>query len=376
MKKNLLSRVDRLSLPPRLKRIVVSVLRFVLSPYYGWRIGALWPFFLGYAYALFPFEDMSVRYILRPAVRATAVEAMLIIAAIIGWVMLVSYTLDRRYDWHKKLSRRLVLQVWQGVMIPFALLLLYLWLAYGAEMMMTEYMHFVYALFVIFLVILNRQGYIVYLLNKIATHKKKIDTLTEELSLAHGQTQEAVTELRLAMERMHGLEEQLRIAQLENEKLHKEAEGLRERELTLVAELADKTAQLEIKLSQEPQRIYELCTPGKESRFFTQQEISRFQIVDRQNKKPIIYLILNTKEKILIPESSLTELAGIYTDMIHVGRNLLVGAHTLTGLSPETNGRNILKVDFQDEPIRVSMNRWKGISAKVTKALAERNKGI
>ncbi|TDQ77972.1 hypothetical protein [Sphingobacterium yanglingense] len=376
MKNDLLPAVDKLPLPAWLKSIFVGILHFVFSPYYGWRIGVLWPFFLGYAYAMFPFEDMSVGYAMRPAVFATAVEATLIIAAIIYWVMYVCYLLDTRYDWHTKLSQRLVFQVWLGVLIPFGLLLGYLWQVYGLEMMVTEYMHFVYALFLIFLVILNRQGYIVYLLNETAASKKNRDALAQDLSLANERAKEAVSEQRLVEGRSNGLQEQLKIAQLENLELREQVELLQKEKLTLVAELADKAAKLEVKNDMPGRAIYELSNPGKESRFFEQREMSRFQIVDRKNKKPVIYLFLNTEEKILITESSLTALAATYTDMIHVGRDLLVGRQTLTRLIKDEEGGLKLEVNFQDELIGISLNRWKTIRTKVEHVLAERNKGI
>lgn len=79
---------------------------------------------------------MSLAYAVRPAVIATAIESAVIIAAIICWVMFVSYTLDRRYDWHKKLSRRLIFQICLGGGVPYGLLLVYLWQIYGLDMML------------------------------------------------------------------------------------------------------------------------------------------------------------------------------------------------------------------------------------------------
>ncbi|MCY4778558.1 hypothetical protein ORI89_02770 [Sphingobacterium sp. UT-1RO-CII-1] len=358
------------------KRIFSRALDFLRSPYYNWRIGLIWPMFLGYAYAMFPFEDMSLGYAIRPAVFATAIESMLIIAAIICWIMFVSYTLDRRHDWHNQLSRRLVMQICLGGLIPFSLLLIYLWRIYGLDMMLGDYMHFVYALFLVFLVILNRQGYIVYLLNKVATLKSKLQSKEQELLAAEESVQELMTEQRLAKQMDIGLREQMEFMQLENTGLRMQLEAFRERELVLVADLADRTAQLENKLAAEPKEIYELSYPEKESLFFKQEEIARFYIQDSINKKPIIYLVTNTGEEFLITENSLTGLALRFTEMIHVSRTLLIGAHTLLGLTKLKEGAVELMVDYQDDPITVAVERWKKIEQQVAQALAARSKGI
>lgn len=366
----------RMARLPSIKRMISLVKGFGRSPYYSWRIGLIWPLFLGYAYAMFPFEDMSLAYAVRPAVIATAIESAVIIAVIICWVMLVSYTLDRRYDWHKKLSRRLIFQICLGGAFPYGLLLVYLWQIYGLDMMLGEYMHFVYALFMVFLVILNRQGYIVYLLNKVMLLKSELQNKEQGLLVWQQSVQELTTELRLAEQREQALREQLDFLHAENTSLGGQLEALRERELVLVAELADRTAQLEHTLVTEPKEVYKMSFPDKESLFFEEGEISRFYIQDSVNRKPIIFLVTNAGEEFLIMDVSLTALALRFKGMIHVGRTLLTGAHTLLSLTKHKDGTVKLTLDYQDAPITVSPGRWKKIETQVTQTLAERDKGI
>jgi hypothetical protein len=291
--------------------------------------------------------------------------------------MYVSYRLDYENDWHQKTTKRVVLQGILGWVIPFIAILLFVGMRYGYDLFDQEHMQFVIAVYLFFLFMLNRQGYIVYLSQRIKSLKAELAALGQHYDHALAEAEAHKTEVGTVKhaneEKQSVLIAQIDFMKNENAVQWQKMEGLEQENRQLLDSCSKQEVLLASYRSRLPKKTYEIKYSASNILAFKEDEIAGFIITDRRNEKPLIDLFSKDGRKVLTNEASLRNVEREFVEMIRLNRWCLVAQDQILDFveSKETGAYVILA--FTNEKIEVKKDRWKTIGAQIRTLVHEQS---
>lgn len=345
------------------KKLIHEAKSFASSYYFAWKTTLGISIIAGIAFTVFPAEDLSIAHLADKAARTLTIETAVVVLSLMMWIMFVSHKLDEKFDWDEAWTKRITRQLLFGFCVPIAAWVVFIILVYGTDMFGFENMQFVFAVYVLFLGVVNFFAYLLHFnanykllkanlkMNKVRRAKgdrRTIQLLKEQLKRAQNKSDE----LREDFDEQRKLldADRSRISELEKLLLVRDAELLR---------MADEV----------PAPVYELKKHGVITRAFLEEQISGFIAGENIGKRPIIDLFQN-RERISVPEDNLTKLGKKFSNMIRLNRQSLVGQHTILSVCIIDNRKRLVAVDFLDEPVEVSADVWKKVEDRVLAAIA------
>lgn len=334
--------------------------------------------FISFMFAIYPFHDLSLNYMSRPSIVSVTLETAIFVLFLSTWVLAVSHKLDQFLDWEKYWGRRLWLQFVFTLLVPMFFWLLFVVVFYGREAFVTNNMQFVYALCLVFVLLINLLSYLIYLYNVVVVGKLAQQKLHEsirsvadelaqvkEMSTASEEKYNASSrEALMNRERIADLKNKLKSAQKDVAKKAHVAEKAKMR----ILELSGVLTRNKIFISALEREVQILKGDLGESELSPDPErlVDCYKITNSFNKKPIISVIYSdSSSEVVAGASSLAELLRENPDMIQIGPRYLVGAHTILSVKAGPKSSKWVKLLFQDDPISVTWERWAKIAPQV-----------
>lgn len=359
-------------------KTIEKIKRFLSSGYFNPVLVFVLSLIGGLGFALFPFQDLSLEYMSEDYVLALWAEAMGAIFIVVTWVMLVSYLLDKNNGWHTRFVRRILLQSLYGGIVPLFFLLAAVGVMYGKGLFRHENMQFVFAVYGLFLISVNRQGYVIYLLKRKGKVRQEMVEIKDALAQVKQDRDtialEARTAERLWNDKLTLMADQVRSLSKENESQNKEIVQLMQQITVLREELAHQKTRADGLQNQLPKKVYEIKYSPSNIVLFYEDEIAGFVITESRNDKPLIELFSKDKRQVLTNEASLTSVHKKFVDMIRLTRRHVVARDQITGIIDNKDGSVKVMVDFVEEPIEVKKDKWKTIGAEIRHLLEDRNR--
>jgi hypothetical protein len=322
---------------------------------------------LGWGFALFPFHNISLAYIFDQSVLKVMGEAAATIFCVAMWVMLVSYILDRVCDWQDRPERRRLLQFLLAGFAPLAGMLCYVWYFYGFNMMKEAYMQFIYATYLLFLFVLNGQGYLVYLRRSELKTKLKLEKLTFYC-------EERDTENRVLKVKSRTLEDRIEYLQKEVARLNGEIDKHIGQIGVLKEEIGRKGVIIEGYKATVPQKSYTVRYSSGKVREFAQDQLAVFKVVGSVGKKPMIALFTKDGEQILTSEASLTTLEKQFDTFIRMNRQSLVSPDAIADFKQIKNVGVWVYLKNDLGPEEIKRERWKVVGGQIRNIVATNKK--
>lgn len=339
---------------------------FRRSRYFDRSIIIVVSLFTGFIVALYPYDNLSLKLVLNPAVILVMLTTSLLAYAVIVWVMFISYVLDQRYDWYKKWSFRIVYQFLYGGVIPMIIIMAYEVTFYGMDMLQTESYYYILALHVFLLYIINARSYIIYL------QDKRDQFIDHQQSCAERErNMEQNYDLLL---KKYNLNKQLLDDLHRQRKVDaKSLEEYRDQIVNLRAELAEKNTILEKSLFAPPDIVSYVVKIGNVEKVFNEESILGFEIDGKKNRKPMIYLHSDKGQKLLTIETSLEQLRRTkFPHYLRITRKHLVSPNAILSYRLDPDEGCWVKTLLLEEELYLSKATWQKVAEKVRLILANK----
>jgi|GEM_PF-3542647 len=338
---------------------------FWASPYFNPVAIVLFSLIGGFAIALFPYNDLSVKRMIAPAVVLVAGSTAALAFIVIVWIMGVSFFLDRKYDWHVRGSGRYSRQILFGGLVSLMMIILYQLLFYGRQLIDSEAYYFVFALQLFMLYLINERGYMVYLAQRTKQCGESLRRLDQE-------KQKADLDLHLLSEKYAHSEQRVTALQQRESELEQQLLALQTPGQTVQESILEKYMMMERFLFGARESNPYVLRIGSKELHIAESQIVGFEIEGGNNRKPFIYVVTVDGNRFLTTEESLESLhQDKYPAFFRLNRQLLVSPQSL--LRYEAHGGDggcWLYTTMASEPVFLSKAKWSALSDRIKMVLA------